>query len=151
MNLLIQDLGIVEVELFGNETIRRRFEESASDNSHSQVNSRTHGQDYDQYDVFPHFLFPVLIHKLFPLEMHQPHTDKRSQTDKYGIDEIEVERAQKIDQIARSQSVTGRTERRHQRSGNGNSRNHISFLLGREGNHSGKSAEKCDENVINGR
>ena len=42
--------------------------------------------------------------------MHQPHTDKRSQTDKYGIDEIEVERAQKIDQIARSQSVTGRTE-----------------------------------------
>lgn len=64
MNLLIQDLGIVEVELFGNETIRRRFEEGASDNSHSQVNSRTHGQDYDQYDVFPHFLFPVLIHKL---------------------------------------------------------------------------------------
>lgn len=100
---------------------------------------------------FRTFFSRFLSTNSFPLEMHQPHTDKRSQTDKYGIDEIEVERAQKIDQIARSQSVTGRTERRHQRSGNGNSRNHISFLLGREGNHSGKSAEKCDENVINGR
>ena len=149
MDLLIQNLGIIKVELFGDKTIGRRLEKGTPDNSHRKINSRTHSQNHDEYDILAYLLFTVLVYKLFPLEVHQPYTDKRGKTDKYGIDEIEVECSQKIDQIAGSQPITCRTERRHQCSSNGNTRNYISFLFGRKGNHSGKSTEKCDENVIN--
>ena len=151
MDFFIQYLCVFKRKLFGNKPIGGTLIESALNDPYRQVNSRTHGQHGNQYYVLAYFLLPLLVHKLFTLEVHHTHSGKRGKTDKYRINEVEIECPKKINQITRCQPVTCRTERRHQSSGNGNTRNYVSFLLGRQGNYTGKTAHQCDEYVINRR
>ena len=112
-DLFVEYLRIVKSQLFVNKTIGCRFVESTFYNAVGQVNSRTHRQDDDQNNVLAYGLLTGFIYKLFPLEVHHTDTEKSSQTDKYGVDEIEIEGSQKINQITGRQSVSCRTKRRH--------------------------------------
>ena len=150
-DLLIKYLRILKVQLLIDKPIGCRLIKSTFNDAERQINSRAHRQHNNQNDVFTHHLLACLIHKFLTLEVHHPHTDEGSQTDKYGVDKVEVECTQKVNQIARCQTITCRTKGRHQRRSNGNSRNHISLLFGRQGDNSRQTTEKCDEYVINRR
>lgn len=80
--------------------------------------------------------------------MHHAHAQESGKTDKHGIDEIKIECTEEINQVTRCQPVACRTERRHQSRGNGNTRNHISFLFGRERRHTCQATHQGDEYVI---
>ena len=131
--------------------IGSRFIESALNNAKSQINSRAHGNNDNKDNVFANRFFPILIYKFFSLKMHHPHTEKGSQTDKDRIYEIEIKSTEKVNQVAGCQSISCRTKWRHQCSGDGNTRYHISFLLGRESHNTGQSTEESYKNIINGR
>ena len=106
---------------------------------------------YTHLNIFAYRLFPFLVYKLLALEMHHPYTKESSQTDKYRIDEIKIERSQEVYQIARRQSISSRTKWRHQSGGNGNTGNYVSFLFCRECHHTGQTTHQCDEYVVNRR
>ena len=94
--------------------------------AYRQVDGRTHSQHGNEYYVLAYFLLPLLVHKLFTLEVHHTHTGKRGKTDEYRINEVKIECSEEINQIPRCQSVTCRTKRRHQSRSNGNTGNHFS-------------------------
>lgn len=81
--------------------------------------------------------------------MHHTNTEESSQADKNRVDKVKIKSTQKINEITGSQSVTCRTKRRHQCSSNGNTRNHISFFLGRESHDTCQTTKKRDEYIIN--
>ena len=139
MDFFIQYLCVFKRKLFVYKTVCCAFKESILNNPYRKIYSRAHRDNSYQYDILPHFLLTILIHKLFALEMHHTHTDKSSQTDEDGVDEIKIECTEEINQIARCQSVTGCTQRRHQRRSNGDTRNHIPFFFGGKRRYSRKA------------
>ena len=149
VDFLIQYLRILKGKLLVYKAVGSAFKEGVLNNSHCEIHRRTHRKDSYQHDILPHLLFTVLIHKLLALEVHYPYADKSSQTDEYGVYEIKVECTEEINQVSRCQSITCRTQRRHQCRGNGDTRNHIAFLLRGECHYSRKTAHQCDEYVIN--
>ena len=149
VNLLVQYLRILKGELLVDKAVGGTFKEGILNDSYRQIHSRAHGQHCNQDDVFAHFLLPILVYKLLTLEMHHTHPYKSGETDKHGIDKIKVECAEEVNQIARCQPVTCRTERWHQRRGNGNAGNHISFLFGRKRSHTCQASHQGDEYIIN--
>ena len=150
VDFLIQYLRILKGKLLVYKAVGRTFKEGILNNSHCEIHRRTHRKDSYQHDILPHLLFTVLIHKLLALEVHHAHAQESGKTDKHGIDEIKIECTEEINQVTRCQPVACRTERRHQSRGNGNTRNHISFLFGRERRHTCQATHQGDEYVING-
>ena len=150
MDFLVQHLRILKGELLVDKTVGSTLKEGILDDTYRQIDSGTHGQDSNQDDIFTYFLLPVLIHKLLALEVHHAHAQESGKTDKHGINEIKIECTEEINQVTRCQPVACRTERRHQSRSNGNTRNHISFLFGRERRHTCQATHQGDEYVING-
>ena len=147
----VQHLRIRELQFVRNEVIRRSLIKGFTHDVVRQINRRTHGTDGNPDDVTLHHLLPFLVDKLFPLEVHETDPQEGSQADKYGIDEIQVEGPQEIQQIPRSQSETGRTQRRHQSRSDSHTRNHIPFLLGSKGYDTCQTTEQGDKHIVDGR
>jgi len=69
----------------------RRLVEGFPHNIISKVNSRTHRTDGYPDDIAFYQLFTSFIYKLLALEVHHPHPDVSGQTDKNGVNEIQIE------------------------------------------------------------
>ena len=82
--------------------------------------------------------------------MHQADTDEGGNGDEDGVDEEQVERSKEIEQVACGQSVTCRTERRHERSGDGDARNDVALTPRAQCRDACCSAKSGDENVVDG-
>ena len=82
--------------------------------------------------------------------MHQADTDEGGNGDEDGVDEEQVERSKKIEQVACGQSVTCRTERRHERSGDGDARNDIALTPRAQCRDARCPAKGGDKDIVDG-
>ena len=90
--------------------------------------------------------------ELMIVEAHHTHPESCRQADEDRIDEEEVEGPEEEVQLPRRQSITRRTERRHECRSDGDPRDHIpSTTTSREGNDTSGTTEEGDEYVIDRR
>ena len=82
------------------------------------------------------------------LIVHQLDADKRCQSYIDRVYDEQIEGAEKILGLGCGEAIAYGAERRHQGSGDGNTRQHISLAFRPHGKYSGGSAEKADQNVV---
>ena len=113
---------------------------------------RDRRRDDDKHQDISGVLSSLRREELMIVEAHHTHPERCRQADEDRIDEEEVEGSEEEVQLARSQSIARRTERRHERRSDGDPRDHIpSTTTSREGDDTSGTTEEGDEYVIDRR
>ena len=83
--------------------------------------------------------------------MDEPDDENGRNRDVDTVQQIKIKCSQNETGIAMHEPVSGCTDRWHQGSRDGDTRNHVRFLFSGGSDNAGKSTEKCDEQVPEGR
>ena len=83
-------------------------------------------------------------------KMHQTDPEEGGNGDEDSVDEEKVECPQEIEQVSRGKSITCGTERRHERSGDGNTRNDVALAPRAQCRDACCSTKSGDEYIIDG-
>ena len=99
-------------------------------NAYCHISGRHHSEQHNDDNIHSDVSQAFGIYKFFVSESQHANTKKGCGADKYRVDEIKIERTDKIRKITNGNAIASGTKWGHQRSGDGYARNDVSFALG---------------------
>ena len=146
-----EDLRVGEVQLFVDERLHLLLEDGRAEDAIGEVKAGDDGAGDDDHHVAPDDQSTLLVEELLMRILQHPHHDVGGEADEDRIDEIEVEGAEEVAQVARRQAESSRAEGRHEGGGDGHAGDDVTLRLGGAGHDASQAAEEGDEHVVDGR
>ena len=146
-----EDLRVGEIQLFVDERPYLLVKDGVAEDAIGEVKAGDDGAGDDDHHVAPNDHSALLVEELLIRILQHPHHDVGGEADEDRIDEIEVEGAEEVAQVARRQAESGRAEGWHEGSGDGHAGDDVTLRLGGAGHDAGQAAEEGDEHVVDGR
>ena len=146
-----EDLRVGEIQLFVDERPYLLVKDGVAEDAIGEVKAGDDGAGDDDHHVAPNDHSALLVEELLVRILQHPHHDVGGEADEDRIDEIEVEGAEEVAQVARRQAEAGGAEGRHEGGGDGHAGDDVTLRLGGAGHDAGQAAEEGDEHVVDGR